>query len=242
MHVPLTEFSSAETMQLSGAWLVSQVLYRAVLYAGAFALMKLKIHTAHRLALVSASALFVLSVLTANLFFLHCIRTDTFSAHFPFTLANFVEVIPLMTLASALFFFAMGGRLRALLCADLCERGPFAFESLPTSGTNPHLFATEKQRRELHRLRSRYGCHHCGSKNSDVATVCDHIPPRKYARHRSQRMLFFPQCQRCSTLQSTACAFDRQSLLLSSVVQGSRRFHLFFPSALILVAVISYGG
>eukprot|EP00049_Salpingoeca_infusionum_P003960 m.73111 g.73111 ORF g.73111 m.73111 type:complete len:510 (+) comp12358_c2_seq1:199-1728(+) len=99
---------------------------------------------------------------------------------------------------SILAFKAGGGRFRSLLPSSLWHPGAFAVESLPATAA----YATKGQRKVIHDLGNKYGCHSCGNRGYGVDFHADHIPPNALAGGARQR--FFPQCQPCSSLQGAS--------------------------------------
>lgn len=99
-------------------------------------------------------------------------------------------------------FYILGGRAKHLIPSSLFRPGAFARGSLPATGTD---YASQSQRDKLFRIGRRHGCHHCGKKlwNSS-AMHADHIPPNGLNTIKKQAQSFFPQCLKCSSLQSNA--------------------------------------
>eukprot|EP00884_Botryococcus_braunii_P002018 jgi/Botrbrau1/11817/Bobra.0224s0016.1 len=84
------------------------------------------------------------------------------------------EDLVLDAMVGLLLFKMLGGRFRNTLPSDLFQRGSFAVESLPATGS---VYASETHKAKLRRFMIRDGCHHCGRKHG--RTVGDHIPPNK---------------------------------------------------------------
>mmetsp|Transcript_45762 Transcript_45762/g.92369 ORF Transcript_45762/g.92369 Transcript_45762/m.92369 type:complete len:339 (-) Transcript_45762:76-1092(-) len=133
-------------------------------------------------------------------------------------------------LGGFLIFGCLGGRVQSLVPSDVRTLGAFArtkVGSLPASLS----YATDKERAVLAGLGRRFGCHTCGATKSLKAMlpltnfgrksappawswIADHQPPIKIAREMNSklwrritgclvRQRFYPQCSRCSSVQST---------------------------------------
>jgi hypothetical protein len=126
----------------------------------------------------------------------------------------------LYAVAGALLFAAAGGRLRFLAPSDLRLPGAFASRrhALPAK---LYEYATPAQRRQIQLLGKRFGCHHCGSRQTAGFFTADHIPPNKYSTRklenvrwlwRTQRL--YPQCNACSAKQAVSVKTDAAQLVL----------------------------
>ncbi|KAJ7568849.1 hypothetical protein O6H91_01G050300 [Diphasiastrum complanatum] len=115
-------------------------------------------------------------------------------------------------------FKMLGGKFCSLLPSDLRYPGAFAKASLPANGRG---YAGELTRNVMRALYKQFGCHHCGRKTGK--SISDHIPPNlmvhgntKYLRSfravKSQR--FYPQCEICIKLQSSALKHGHNPLVL----------------------------
>ena len=70
-----------------------------------------------------------------------------------------------------------------------------------------------------------------------VGFVADHIPPNKYNRH-GDAQTFYPQCPRCSLLQSHAVKADRRTLVRPHWSRFTAS-DFFFPSPLLLLPALT---
>jgi len=114
---------------------------------------------------------------------------------------------------SGLCLFRLGGRrFSHLLPSDLIAPGSFANKGTPA---NLYVYASGSTKEYLNSQGWKYGCHHCGSRytsSSGGSFIGDHIPPNKYSSDLSQQK-FYPQCTKCSSLQSTAVLTDTKRLV-----------------------------
>jgi hypothetical protein len=111
-------------------------------------------------------------------------------------------------------------------------------------------YATDAQRQTLATLGRRFGCHTCGATRVELTRagaaaksgllrgdvpswVADHMPPVKYVALRNQMLWrrltgctvtqrFFPQCSKCSLVQSAAVRSHAAPSLVSHHWLGSR--------------------
>eukprot|EP00775_Hariotina_reticulata_P013404 gene13404-13532_t len=146
-------------------------------------------------------------------------------------------------------FKSLGGRFNSLMPSDLSRPGAFGFESVPAKAENSQDYASSAVKRELSRMFSRNGCHHCGSQRGPL--IGDHMPPNKLMPKGKERISnilsglpsisqvrellglpgpqrrvlqrFYPQCQGCSFKQSTALRTSRRVLVLHWPLPHQRR-------------------
>lgn len=111
-------------------------------------------------------------------------------------------------------------------------------------------YASDAERHALAKLGRKFGCHTCGATRVELTRagaaaksgllrgnvpswVADHMPPVKYVNLRNQKLWrrltgctvaqrFFPQCSKCSQVQSAAVRTASAPSLVSHHVLGLR--------------------
>lgn len=75
---------------------------------------------------------------------------------------------------------SLGGRFNSLMPSDLSKPGAFGFESVPAKAENSQDYASSAVKRELSRMFSRNGCHHCGEEAGCWLMGCSLNPAACY--------------------------------------------------------------
>lgn len=133
-----------------------------------------------------------------------------------------------------ILYRALGGRFSSVAPSVLHMPGSFSRLSASLPATLE--YASQEKRQALAALGKYFGCHTCGTR-APTTYIADHMPPlktvklanaalwRKVLRQTvSQR--FYPQCQDCSTLQSSAVRSGVSTLKYHVSPEALRPHHL----------------
>ena len=146
------------------------------------------------------------------------------------TISLSVPELLISTVSSAVVFRALGGRFSSVLPSNLMKAGAFARDWIPAK--TPQL-ATDFEKYLIQSIGKKYGCHSCG-KRYVSKFIADHQPPSKLftsGMARAPYQKFYPQCQKCSTLQGAVVnnGVTLNSKAIRSHPLGLRLYHLFLP-------------
>ena len=166
--------------------------------------------------------------------------SENLETFFPYQLCTPHHPTPyhlLRTFFSGLLCFTLlGGRMASTLPSDVSRLGAYYF---PKGGLPATLeYGTGGERTTINTLGRIFGCHTCGIKNPQ-SFIADHMPPRKVFEERQKKwgwsilykywykhpQVFVPQCNSCSSLQSTAVKTGKRKLIFHWNWQGLRKYH-----------------